>query len=75
MRSVFDNPVTERQITAGVKSYADLGLTPATILSLLIGQAPFFFALLGSMTAASIAQTLVGNEKDRGGLELLLAAP
>ena len=66
---------SRRALAVGSQQYAGMKIAPAYILTLLLNQAPFLLAFIGSLAGASAAQALIGDETERGGIELLMTAP
>jgi ABC-type transport system involved in multi-copper enzyme maturation permease subunit len=65
---------TRHAIEVGAARYGTHRET-AVALSVIINQAPYFIALVGALVGSTLAQSLVGQESNRGGIELLLSAP
>ncbi len=66
---------SRRALSVGSHQYPGMTIAPAYILTLLLNQAPFLLAFIGSLAGASAAQALIGDETERGGIELLMTAP
>jgi len=67
-------PPTRHAIDVGASHYGGSHQT-AVALAVMLNQAPYLVALFGAVVGSTLAQSLVGQESTRGGIELLLSGP
>jgi hypothetical protein len=67
-------PPTRNAIDVGAARFGGHRET-AVAFSVILNQAPYFVALIGAIVGSTLAQTMVGQESTRGGIELLLSGP
>lgn len=67
-------PPTRHAIDVGAANYGGSRQT-GIALAVMLNQAPYLVALFAASAGSTLAQSLVGQESSRGGVELLLSGP